>query len=130
MLSARVHVDRRSLDRHRLPEDSGAHVVLRDPRRQELEGILALRDVSFSGLSVILDREMPGLDVGDCLQGVEVRAMGRTFHGELLVMHLTPDRSQGSVCGGLFYPTTDDDLLELRALVLALDAGVDARVRT
>lgn len=123
MLSARVRVDRRSIDRHRLPEDSGAHVVLQDPGRRGLDGLLALRDVSFSGLSVILDREMPGLEVGDCLRGVEVRAMGRTFRGELLVMHLTPDASQGSVCGGFFYPSTDDDLLELRALVLALEAG-------
>jgi len=47
---------------------------------------------------------------------------GVRFRGELLVMHITPSPESGSVCGGLFYPAGDADVLALRKLVRRLES--------
>jgi hypothetical protein len=82
-----------------------------------------LRDISLSGLSLILPSEIPGIQTGDILRGMEVRIARKTFHGDLLVMHVTPDNEPGAVCGGLFYPEGDEDLITIRLIVKALEAA-------
>ena len=85
---------------------------------------MKLGDVSGAGLSFVLGHELPGLDVGDCLADARLVVGGRVARGDLLVMHLTPDRTPGSRCGALFYPRGDDDLLALREILAALEERV------
>jgi hypothetical protein len=80
-----------------------------------------LRDVSLSGLSLFIPAELPGIQAGDIIRGIEVRVAHKTFRGDLLVMHLTPANEPGAVCGGLFYPDGDEDLITIRLVVRALD---------
>jgi hypothetical protein len=82
-----------------------------------------LRDISLSGLSLILPSEIPGIQTGDILRGMEVRVARKTFRGDLLVMHVTPANEPGAVCGGLFYPDGDEDLITIRLIVKALEAA-------
>jgi len=121
MLDGKVTVNRRKADRHALPPDSGASVSFRWPDRRGAEMTLPLRDVSKAGLSFFLGSEMPGLDIGECLRGFEVRGLGHVFRGELLVMHITPKAGATGLVGGLFYPASDDDLLRMRDLVRHLE---------
>ena len=82
---------------------------------------MRLRDISESGLSFFLMHELPGLDVGDSLDRVSVDIEGYDLRGDLLVMHLTPDSGEGSVCGALFYPRGDCNIRALHALVAELE---------
>jgi len=82
-----------------------------------------LRDISLSGLSLILPAELPGMQLGDIVRGIEVRVAQKSFRGDLLVMHVTPTNEPGAVCGGLFYPDGDEDLITIRLVVKALDAA-------
>ena len=82
---------------------------------------MRLRDLSQSGLSFVLSHELPGLSIGDSIDHVHVRVDGRQIRGDLLIMHLSPDASGGSVCGALFYPLEDEDVLTLREVIRALE---------
>ncbi len=120
MIALDKRPNRRRADRHRVPGDTEAVVsILGAPG---LEGTYALRDISLSGMSFVVSHEIRPLEAGDSIRPVEVRALGHVFRGELLVMHLTPGPEPGAVCGGLFYPETDEDLLAARSLVRVLEA--------
>jgi hypothetical protein len=80
-----------------------------------------VRDISLSGLSLTLPRELPGLRVGDILRDVDAQVGERSFRGDLLVMHLTPGNEAGAICGGLVYPEGDEDLITIRLIVRVLD---------
>jgi hypothetical protein len=81
-----------------------------------------VRDVSFAGLSLEVPDDLPGLEVGASLRGLHGDVDGIRFRGELLVMHITPSPRSGSLCGGLFYPAGDADVLALRKLVRRLES--------
>ncbi|NJN64012.1 MAG: hypothetical protein HC882_03470 [Acidobacteria bacterium] len=85
---------------------------------------MKLRDISASGLSFMLDRPMPGLEAGDSIDRVTVRVGELHLHGDLLVMHLTPDASPGSACGALFYPRGDRNIIALQRLIDRLERNV------
>ena len=112
---------RRTLDRHRVNDGLGARVVFRWPDRKGIPVEAKLRDVSYAGLSLSLSEALPGLEVGDCIKGLSVDLDGTRIHGELLVMHVTPSSKTGLVCGGLFYPAGDADVLALRRVVRRLE---------
>lgn len=114
---------RRTLDRHRVHEGIAAEATFRWPARNGRPVIAQLRDVSYAGVSLVLGEELPGLEVGECLKGVNVSLDGVHFGGELLVMHLTPSPQGGILCGGLFYPVRDADVLALRKVVRRLETG-------
>lgn len=115
------HVNRRLQKRFPLPADAGAVIKFNHPSPHGASYTTPVRDVSLSGLSFRLVEPIPGLYVGDILRGVEASIAGRTFRGDLLPMHLTPDNSIGSACGGLFYPESDEDLITIRLVVRALE---------
>ncbi len=114
---------RRTLDRHRVHEGIRAEATFLWPARSGRRVVAALRDVSYAGISLVLAERLPGLEVGECLKGVNVALDDIHFGGELLVMHLTPSPSGGILCGGLFYPVRDADVLALRRVVRRLETG-------
>ncbi len=83
---------------------------------------MPLHDLSAAGLSFRLAHELPGLEAGCRLDGVSVTIAHRVIEGDLLVMHVTPGPCAGAVCGALFYPREDRDILELRGLLAELSA--------
>ena len=114
--------NRRRNHRHPLAPERTACAELRFPQPNGEVLSLRLRDVSLGGISVVLAETLPGLEVGDTIKGIDCVLEGRRVRGDLLVMHLTPGNDPGAVCGGLFYPASDDDLLLLRGIVEELEA--------
>jgi len=113
---------RRRHPRHPLDASHDARVEVGSSRPGDPPRVLRLRDVSEAGLGFVLGEEVAGLEVGDSIDGVTIRVGARVARGDLLVMHLTPDRSEGSVCGALFYPAADEDLLVFREILRDLEA--------
>lgn len=114
--------NRRLQKRYTVSPDVGATLLFRYPAPSGRHFEARLRDISLSGLSLVLPDELPGIEPGDIVKGIEVRVARKTFHGDLLVMHLTPANEPGAICGGLFYPDGDEDLITIRLVVKALDA--------
>lgn len=114
---------RRTLDRHRIPDATTSHAEFRWPQRNGETHAARLRDISFAGISLQVDHELPGLEVGASLKALKVHVNGIHFRGELLLLHVTPSPEGGWICGGLFYPTGDADVLALRKLVRRFDAA-------
>lgn len=113
--------NRRLQRRYPLPADAGALLRFNHPGPGGPAFSTPVRDVSLSGLSFFLPSEIPGLHVGGIVHGIEASIAGRSFRGDLLAMHMTPGNSPGSVCGGLFYPESDEDLITIRLVVRTLD---------
>ena len=115
--------NRRLQQRFPLPADSGAALHFRYPSPNGPPVVARLRDVSFSGLSMVLPEELAGVQAGDIVRGIEARVARKTFRGDLLVMHVSPTTQAGAACGGLFYPEGDEDLITIRLVVRALEAA-------
>jgi hypothetical protein len=115
--------NRRLERRHPLPSDAGAALYFRYPSPNGPSLEVRLRDVSLSGLSMLLPEELAGIQAGDIVKGIEARVARKTFRGDLLVMHVTPANQVGAICGGLFYPEGDEDLITIRLVVRALEAA-------
>lgn len=114
---------RRTLDRHRVHDGISAEARFQWPARKGLPVVARIRDVSYAGISLVLGESLAGLEVGECLKGVNIALDDVHFAGELLVMHLTPSPQGGILCGGLFYPVRDADVLALRKVVRRLENG-------
>ncbi len=101
------------------------------PRRGEHRVSMPLRDISHAGLSFLLAIDLPGMEVGRNLDRGCICVGDRKVRGELVVIHLTPDASPGSICGAAFYPSSDRDILQLRELIEELrEAAGAAEVRS
>lgn len=116
-------VNRRIERRHPFPTDSEAVVQFRYPSPQGHDIQTRLRDISLSGLSINLPEELRGIQIGDIVKGIEARIARKSFRGDLLVMHVTQLSQAGPICGGLFYPEGDEDLITIRLVVRALEAS-------
>jgi hypothetical protein len=114
--------NRRLQKRYSAPADAESSLKFCYPAPNGQPFEARLRDISLSGLSLVLPAELPGIQTGDILRGMEVRVARKTFRGDLLVMHVTPANEPGAICGGLFYPDGDEDLITIRLVVRALDA--------
>lgn len=82
-----------------------------------------IRDISLSGLSMLLSQPLIGLEVGDILKGIEAQVEKKLFRGDLLIMHVTSEWEGAILCGGLFYPEGDGDLITIRLVVRMLEAA-------
>jgi hypothetical protein len=121
---AATFINRRLQRRFTVPADAGAALHFHYPTPQSGIRLEArLRDISLSGLSLTLPEELAGIQTGDIVKAIEARVAGKTFRGDLLVMHVSPASSSGVVCGGLFYPEGDEDLITIRLVVRALEAA-------
>jgi hypothetical protein len=72
---------------------------------------------------MVLPDELAEVQAGDIVRGIEARVERKTFRGDLLVMHVTNAQESGAICGGLFYPEGDEDLITIRLVVRALEAA-------
>jgi hypothetical protein len=77
-------------------------------------------NLSASGVSFALDGA-PELDAGTSLPRSTLRVGECIIRGDLIVMHIT---SEGScpVCGALFYPASDTDLVKLKGVIAGMEA--------
>jgi hypothetical protein len=87
---------------------------------------MPLRDLSTSGSAFRLSQDLPGLEFGRTIQCATMFMNGREVHGDMLVMHTTPDDREGSICGVLFYPATDQDVLVWREALKELEKNRSA----
>ena len=117
-----VFANRRLQRRHTLGPETRSTLKFRWPAPNGQELTARVRDVSLSGLSMGLPDELVGFEVGDILKGIELHINGKVVHGDLLAMHVTHVEGTGSICGGLFYPQADEDLITIRLIVRALEA--------
>ena len=115
--------NRRLQKRYTTPAGTEAHLKFRYPAPNGSLFEVRLRDISLSGMSLLIPAEPPEIQTGDMIRGIEARVAQKTFRGDLLVMHLTPANVPGAICGGLFYPDGDEDLITIRLVVRALDAA-------
>jgi len=72
---------------------------------------------------MVLPAELTEVQAGDIVRGIEARVARKAFRGDLLVMHVTTSSEAGPICGGLFYPEGDEDLITIRMVVRALEAA-------
>jgi hypothetical protein len=114
--------NRRLQTRYTLAPDSGATLSFRYPAPAGAPFSARLRDISLSGMSMSIPDGLPELEPGDMIKGIAVRVARKSFQGDLLVMHVTPIQDAGGVCGGLFYPEGDEDLITVRLVIKALEA--------
>lgn len=122
-------LNRRQTRRHALPEEFEGRVEFGYPAPEEHRCSMALNDISESGLSFVLEHELPGLEVGRQIEQVTLHAGGRVIDGDMVITHLTSEAG-GSVCGALFYPSSDADLIHLRELLAELGASGSGAART
>ena len=114
---------RRGPARHPIPRAADRYVEFEHPRPGGRTYRFPLHDLSEAGLSFMLTEEVPMTDEGTSLEAVTVRLGNCEIHGDLLVMHVTPEMAPGSVCGALFYPTSDLDLVKMKGLVAGLEVA-------
>ena len=115
--------NRRLQPRYPLPVDAAASLSFRYPFPNGELVEARLRDISLSGLSLVLPEALSRVQVGDIVNAIEARVAAKRFRGDLLVMHVTGTGGQGTVCGGLFYPEGDEDLITIRLVLRALETA-------
>ena len=111
---SQAHDDRRSNDRFRFEPDARAPFRFRFPDETGSLFETNVRDISGSGVSFFVVPGLPTLEAGDLLREVEVELGPARIRGEMVILHVSPRFEPGAVCGGLFYPKSDDDLLAVR----------------
>ncbi len=117
---------RRKSRRFRFPKGERWCVEFIYPEPGGFECEMELKDFSSSGISFRLSHELPGLEFGRTIRYATLDLNGRKVHGDLLVMHLTPDNAEGAACGVLFYPATDRDTLAWRDAIEELRSRLNA----
>lgn len=114
---------RRRQRRYIIALGKGASVEFEYPRPQGRVWRLPLVDISASGVSFSAPQgELPPVDTGASLAQALIRIADCTIEGDLVVMHISRWPHEDPVCGALFYPATDGDLLKLKALIAGMDA--------
>jgi hypothetical protein len=114
---------RRRHARHTVAPESGATVEVELPPRAGRRATFPLVDVSHSGVSFRCDGPaLHCLDTGTRLGGAVVRIGECVLHGDLVVMHLTPEGLAGALCGALFYPESDAELVKLKSVIAGMEA--------
>jgi len=115
--------NRRLQNRYTLPAETEAMLQFCHPPPHGPRLNARVLDVSLSGLSMILPDELSAVQVGDIVKGIDARVAQKTFRGDLLIMHVSHAAGTGPVCGGLFYPEGDEDLITVRLVIRALEAA-------
>jgi len=115
---------RRETRRHPAKGSDEACVELSTPNRIGERFRLPLIDVSISGLSFAIGDELPGIENGTDLSDAVIHLGECAIHGDLVVMHLTPQTDTRTICGALFYAASDEDLLKLRSAVSGMEVAL------
>jgi hypothetical protein len=119
---------RRTQRRFSISQTASAFVELEYPPSSGNRLKLPLVDISVSGLSFRFTDELAGIDSGTSLGPVKIHVGNCEMSGEFLIMHVTPESAFRTICGALFYPTSDDDLIKLKSVVAGIEtAGTAVR---
>lgn len=115
--------NRRRQSRFSVKDTTQATLRFTYPGTKGDEHRMAVVNVSASGISfkVEADQGIARLDEGMALDEVELRIGDCTMRGDLLVMHVTQSADSGYVCGALFYPASDTDLVKLKSVVAGME---------
>ena len=120
--------NRRALTRYSVLGGQRARVEFVYPAPNGESYNLPLANLSASGLSfgVREGDSSVALEEGASLPDAVIRIGECVIEGELLVMHVTTGPDSEYVCGALFYPATDTDLVKLKSAVAGMEvAGTD-----
>jgi hypothetical protein len=113
---------RRRHARHAVAPQSGASVEVDLPKAGGLTSFV-LVDLSHSGVSFRAhDAALHCLDTGTRYDRAVVRLGECVIRGELVVMHVTPEGLAGALCGALFYPESDAELVKLKSAIAGMEA--------
>jgi len=117
--------NRRIQTRFAVKATTQATVRFTHPGTKGDDQLLSVVNVSASGISfeVEADQGMQQLGEGTTLEEVQLQIGGCTMSGELLVMHVTTAADSGYVCGALFYPASDTDLIKLKSVVAGMEVA-------
>ena len=110
---------RRKLRRHRLSEESRSRIEFAYPGPRGCNLSLTLLDVSSAGFSFALEEQLQEVEAGTSLDCVVLHVGPCQIRGDMMIIHITHERG---VCGALFYPSTDEDLIKLRALMAGIES--------
>ncbi len=110
---------RRKHERYAPPAQWEARVEFEFPKPGGQPCSMRLKDISAGGLCFVLERDLPGLDVGESLDQATVVVGDRRIAGDLFVMRLTPNATKGATCGAFFFPAGDENILAIQAVVAA-----------
>jgi len=113
---------RRRIRRHSVSNATGAFVDLEYASAKGLSCSLPLIDISMSGISFTFEDELPGIEDGVTLSGAVIRLGDCEIRGDLTVMHLTPHTGTTTLCGALFYPASDTDLVKVKSIIAGIEA--------
>ncbi len=117
---------RRRQRRYSIGRGKPAEVTFDYPHPGGPQRRLPLLNVSRSGISFALagNDDLALIEPGTRLETVVLNVGDCEIHGEMLVMHVTPDALSQAMCGALFYPASDVDLIKLRSVVAGMDVVV------
>lgn len=116
-----MSVERRKQPRYKAPEQLASRVVFQYRPLGNDTFEMPIKDLSPSGVSFTLTSDLPKLEVGDCIARVKIHLGEDTLRGDLLIMHLSPGAEEGAVCGGLYFPSSDEDILKLQGVIRMLE---------
>lgn len=112
---------KRSTPRFAIPDSQGAVIELSDgsaPTRT-----FQIRDISISGISFVLDGEFGEPESGTEYPEATLRFPRTEIAGGILVMHSTREEDGALVCGSLFYPASEEDLMKLKGVVAGFEVA-------
>jgi hypothetical protein len=110
---------RRKVRRHRLTAESRSRIDFTHPAPNGCDLALSLLDVSSAGFSFALEQHLPDLESGANVDCVVLHVGDCEIRGDIMIIHVNQERG---VCGALFYPSTDTDLIKLRALMAGIES--------
>jgi hypothetical protein len=116
---------RRRQIRHSVSPHRDAWVEFEYPSPNGRRHRVKLVNLSCSGISFIVDPEegLAALEPGTDIPGAIVRIGNCMIYGDMLVMHLTPRGGSDLICGALFYPKSDGDLVKLKGVIAGMEAA-------
>lgn len=112
---------KRSTPRFSIPESQGASIELIDghgPLRS-----FQIRDISISGISFVLTQEFGEPESGTEYPEATLRFPRTEIAGGILVMHTTEEDDGTRICGSLFYPASEEDLMKLKGVVAGFEVA-------
>ncbi|MDH3627750.1 MAG: hypothetical protein OEV00_06520 [Acidobacteriota bacterium] len=113
---------RRGHRRFKIHESREAWVGFTFPQPNGKMRRFRLLDVSVAGFSFETDLPFDQLEIGTTLHDTTCQIGECTLQGDLLVMHAT-DSDDSNICGVLFYPASDADLVKMKSLLAGLELG-------
>lgn len=118
---------KRSTPRFRVPDVNQASVDMAFPEHGGRVCSFPIRDLSISGISFLLPEDLSNIESGTEFQNVTLRFSQATMAGDLLVMHMSNASGGRVVCGSLFYPASEEDLMKLKSVVAGFEVARSLR---